>query len=126
MPSAVPHSINSYIALIERHKDLGVSRLYRIARLPPDARAALLATPGLARLTDGEFAHLVADTEPAPARLVTGNMRGHGLRVKAQAMTQKLRGQRAPQIADADMRLAVKKDLLELSRAARELADKIR
>ena len=113
-------------AVIERHQDLGVTRLYRLGRLPPEPRAAVLATPGLARLTDSEFATLLAGSEAPPARRVTGNMRGHGLRIKAHAMVEKLREQRAPRIADPQMRAAVKEQLLELSRAARELADKIR
>ena len=113
-------------ALVERHKDLGVSRLYRIARLPPEARAALLATPGLTDLTDTEFAQVAAGSDEPGTRVVTGNMRGHGLRIKARSMAERLRASTAPRIDDPAMRASVKKELLDLAKAARELAMRIK
>lgn len=110
---------------LERHKQLGISKLYKVARLPVEARRALLATPDLVRLTDGEFHELTASSLP-PARKPTGNMKAHGLRMRVQAATAVVRRAPPGQIGNPEMRAALKKDLLELARAAREMAGRIK
>lgn len=109
----------------ERHKQLGISKLYKIARLPVEARRAVLATPELSRLTDGEFHSLTASSLP-PARKPSGNMKAHGLRMRVQAATAVVRRAPPSHIGNPEMRAGLKKDLIELARAARALAGKIK
>jgi len=76
-------------AIITRHKRLGVTKLYTLARMAPASRHQLLREPRLADMGDREFRAL---TSPLllRTRKVTGNMRGHGLRMKVRAMYEAL------------------------------------
>ncbi len=68
---------------------LGVTKLYTLARMAPASRHQLLREPRLADMGDREFRAL---TSPLllRTRKVTGNMRGHGLRMKVRAMYEAL------------------------------------
>jgi hypothetical protein len=112
-------------AAIERFKALGVAKLYKIARLPPPARDAVLHTPEVDQLTDGEF-HTLTSSYLTPARKVSGNMRAHGLRQKVRASTTMLLKPPPARIEDDEMRRGLKQDLLELARTARALAMRIK
>lgn len=113
-------------ALIERHQELGVSKLYMLARLAPEPRAEILRTPDLQGMTDSEFHALTARHRAKPARKVTGNMRAQGMLNKLIAMDAALAGMTAPRVTDDGKRAEVRKRLLDIARAARALADRFR
>lgn len=73
-------------ALVERHKELGASKLTQVARLAPDARHKVLAIAGIAALNDREFKLVVAPFRKRQ-RKVTGAMRAHGFHEKLRAYT---------------------------------------
>src|SRR5262249_51070675 len=81
--------------LVERWKILGPAKLYRVARLNPEARQDVLKTPHLIEMTDGEFAQLSAPFRTRTRR-VTGNMRGHGMTESVRGMAVRLRRFKLP------------------------------
>jgi len=112
-------------AVYERWRILGPTKLYRVARLAPAGRTAVLAKPGIEELTDAEFALLCAPHETEPTVEVTGNMVGQGLVQKALGMNGKLGAWQLPAITSDEIRRQLKKELLQISRQARELARKL-
>lgn len=112
-------------ALVERHRELGVAKLYQLARIAPEPRAEILRTPDLQRLTDVEF-HALTARHRKPARKVTGNMRAQGILNKLTAMDAELSRLTAPRVTDDDKRAQVRRRLLDLARTARALAERFR
>jgi hypothetical protein len=110
--------------LYDRWRSLGPSKMYRVARLVPAAREAVLATPGIAEMNDAVFARLCSPLETVPVA-VTGNMRGNGLVQKARGMSDKLDRWKLPKITSKAVRDNLKQGLLELARKARALAGKL-
>lgn len=129
-----PATAENYVALarlskeaphvIQRWKELGPTKLYRVARLPPPGRSAIFKVRGLADMTDGEFVEVTA-RYLVRRRKVTGNMRAHGLRMKVQGFTQRLARTRLPAIEDDQLRSDLRRDLVELARRVRELLGKL-
>lgn len=74
---------------IEDWKDLGLAKLYHLARLTPKARQQVLRAPHLEEMTDLEFARLLKPHKPARQRKVTPRMHAHGMRMKLQAWRAK-------------------------------------
>jgi hypothetical protein len=107
--------------VIQRWKELGPSKLYRLARISPGGRREVLRAEGLREMTDFEFSALTR-RHVLSVRKVTGNMRAHGLRMKVRSFAKLLEGTRLPRIEDAAMRAGLRDDLLELGRRARSLA----
>ncbi|MEK6609152.1 MAG: hypothetical protein AABZ30_15950 [Myxococcota bacterium] len=110
--------------VIQRFKELGPSKLYRVARLAPAARRVVLRTPDLHDMTDQAFAEVVAPYI-VKGRPVTGNMRAHGLRMKAQAFGERLRRLRLPAIRDDAMRAGLRDDLIALADEIKRLASRL-
>ncbi len=107
-------------AVLERFKDLGVAKLYKLAGLSPEARQLVLRTPNLGRLTDSEF-HLLTAEHRRAGRKVSGNMRAHGMRVKLSSFQRQLKT--VPRgITNQEMRAGLKRDLLSLAAHLRALA----
>jgi hypothetical protein len=106
--------------IVQHQKELGASKLYRVARVPAAARRRLLRTPRLAEMSDAEFAALTAPLVPR-RRKVSGNMKAHGLRMRVRAFSDRLRAFRPGPIDDPDMRAALREDLVEAARLARAL-----
>lgn len=126
-----PNTGDNYVALaklaekspriIHRWKELGPSKLYRLAHLKPSARQTVLQTPGVSGMIDARFADLTG-RYVVRRRKVTGNMRAHGVRMRVQAYTRKLTATKLTAVADASIRSGLRADLQELIRAARALA----
>ncbi|MSP61471.1 MAG: hypothetical protein EXR72_14215 [Myxococcales bacterium] len=57
-------------------------------------------------------------------RPVTGNMVGHGLRMRVRGMRERLEPALS-KIADAALRTLLRQDLLQLARRAKALADQL-
>lgn len=110
--------------VIERHKELGVSKLYQLARLPAPARQELLRRPDLGSKTDRELKRLV-DPYRERTRKVTGNMRAHGLRQKLASYTAALKTARLGRLTDDDLREALREDLRTLRRVVDEALDRL-
>ena len=110
--------------VIHRWKELGTSKLYRLARITDKGLGKALATPGLAEMTDRQFAAL---TKPfvARTRKVTGNMTAHGIRQEVQGFTRKLDEREVPEIDKPEILAGLKKDLVGLIRAARAFLGKL-
>ena len=107
-------------ALVERHKDLGVSKLYQVARLEPDARDEVLGTPDIATMNDRQFQKVVSPHRKR-TRKVTGAMRAHGMRERVKSFSARLAGWRPGRIAEAEARKELRDDL----RALRGLIDDV-
>ncbi|MSP63568.1 MAG: hypothetical protein EXR72_25135 [Myxococcales bacterium] len=109
---------------MERWKDLGASKLYRVARLSPEHRNTLLKDARVREMNGLQFSRLLAPLVERRRR-VTGNMRGHGLRMKVQAFTKKLAAARVPKIADPALREGLRADLEAVLKAGREQLDRL-
>lgn len=111
------------------HKELGASKMIRLARVVPKMRAVVLkqktAKKTTADMTDAEFALITKPYLQRP-RKISGNMKAHGLRMKLRALTQTLRtATRYPKITDANMRKRLIADLKATAVAANSLARKL-
>jgi len=114
--------------VIQTWKELGPTKLYRIAHLPASSRRALLKpsqAEKLADATDREFAEIVAPYV-VKKRKVTADMRAHGLRMKVKAWTNTIRSTRVRGIKDADLRKGLDAELGELVRGIEALRRQIR
>ena len=110
-------------------KDLGPSKIIRLARVAPDKRSTALnkkvGRKTVAAMTDAEFA-LVTKPYLQRQRKVSGNMKAHGLRMKLAALMQTLRGaKRYPKISDDELRRRLAADLEKLATLAHTLAHKL-
>jgi hypothetical protein len=110
--------------VLQRWKELGVSKLYRIARLPAPARKKVLRLDRLAAMSDREFSEATSDYLP-PLRKVSDNMRAHGLRMRLRAFTGVVAATRALEITDDRLRAGLRADLAALARALRALGGRI-
>jgi hypothetical protein len=112
-------------ATVERFKELGTAKLYRVARLPPEARKLVLHNPNVSGMNDRDFATL---TRPhlKRTRRVTGTMRAHGMRQKLEAVAETLATMPVPRGIDEELREELRGQLRELSRRALELEQKLR
>lgn len=111
-------------AIYERWRGLGPSKIYRLARLSPRARDAVLAKPGIEAMNDAAFALLCFPHEESPDN-VTPNMLGNGLVQKTLGMRRKLDDWELPPITSDEVRKNLKQGLLELARKARALAGQL-
>jgi hypothetical protein len=75
-------------------------------------------------MTDREFAALAAP-HVVKTRTVSGNMRLHGLRMKVQGMTDRLRGATLARADDDQVVAGLRRDLQDLARAAREVLSRL-
>lgn len=129
-----PQTARNYLALarmarespgvIERWKELGASKLYRVARLPRDGQRAVLRAPRLAEMTDREFKDVTAPFL-VQERKVTGNMRAHGLRMKLQSFRRDLAAARISGIQDDTIRDGLREDLESLGRTVETLLGRL-
>jgi len=108
--------------IVTEWKELGTSKLYRVAALPPPARKTLLKRSerdGLLQMNDREFAAL---TKPhmARRRKVTADMRVHGLRMKLAAWSKTLAAAKTRGIKSPELKRGLDEDLAALIRVARE------
>ncbi|MEK6608095.1 MAG: hypothetical protein AABZ30_10575 [Myxococcota bacterium] len=110
--------------LIQRFKELGPAKLYRVARLAPAARRKVLGRSGLDAMTDLEFAEVVGPYLE-PGRKVTGNMKAHGLRMRVRGFAEKLGRTLPPAVDNGEMRAGLRRELLELARQIRAFADRL-
>lgn len=106
-------------AMLERHKDLGASKLYQVARLEAPGRHAVLSTPGIAQLTDRDFKRVVDPHRPR-RRKVTPAMRAHGLREKLKSYTTAIGAFKPGKLAGAE---AMRAGLLADAKALRKVVD---
>jgi hypothetical protein len=112
-------------------KELGASKMVRLARVAPRRRRTAvrkkLRGKDVHEMTDAEFA-VVTRPYIEHKRKVTGNMRAHGLRMKARALHATL--ERAcgelSDVSDAAIRTALRADLEALARVARRLRARLR
>ena len=114
--------------VIERWKELGLSKLYRIGALSQEGRKAVLkpgAAPRLSAMNDREFAELTKRYVPEK-RKVTPEMRAHGLRMKLAAWIQVLEAARLRDLENERMRAGLLADLEALGRAAAAAARTVR
>lgn len=102
---------------IQRGKELGIAKLYQVARLEPAGRRTVLRAPGLERMNDLQFSTLVA-RHRVSTRRVTGNMKAHGLRMKVQAFADVLEGIRRMSVDNPAVRAGLAADLRRVERAA--------
>jgi hypothetical protein len=129
-----PQTARNYLALarmarespgaVERWKELGASKLYRVARLPREGQRAVLRTPRLAEMTDREF-KAVTGPYLVQQRKVTGNMRAHGLRMKLQSFRRDIAGARLSGIQDDAIRTGLRDDLEALARTVETLLGRL-
>lgn len=112
-------------ALVERHKDLGASKLYQVARLEPPARQAILATPGIAALNDREFKKVV-DPHRTRRRKVTPAMRAYGMREKLRSYAKAIGAFKPGRLASAaEARDSLRADAEALRAAVDALLERI-
>jgi hypothetical protein len=111
-------------AIIQRWKELGPSKLYRLARLPPEGRRVVLKRRDVPQMTDREFSELT-DKHLVRRRKVTGNMRAHGLRMQVRAFSGTVRQSRIPDIEAPALRAGLKAEIAGLVRVLRELSARL-
>ena len=104
-----------------RMKELGLSKAYRLARLSEDGRAAVLESKDLERLSDRQFRELTAP-HMRLKRTVSGTMEAVGLRRSIASFEQRLDRHRLRGIKDAEVRVALRGDLVGLARRLRAMA----
>lgn len=111
-------------AVYEKWKGLGPAKIYRLARMKPEARAKVLAISHVDRMTDAGFA-VLCSAFPSGGVEVTGNMLGNGLVQKALGMGRKMQEWEIPAITSDEIRKNLKRGLLDLARLARGLAKQL-
>ncbi len=103
-------------------KELGASKLYRVAALEPTARRRVLKKSErdeLLGMNHREFAVLIRP-HMKKRRKVTADMRAHGLRMKVIAWTEALGGAKIRGVKSDELRRGLVKDLDALARVARK------
>lgn len=115
--------------IIQKWKEIGASKLYRVARMSPRGREAVLVKsekPRLIAINDLEFGALTAPYVPAPKRKVTADMRAHGFRMKVQAWSRKADAARLSGVADPALRAGLRKEILALCATLHEIAQALK
>jgi hypothetical protein len=110
--------------IVQRWKELGPSKLYKVATLPAPARSKVLRKADgekLLKATDEEFAAIVAPYS-TQGRRVTAEMRAHGMRMKVQAWAQQVKSARLSGIEDAAKKAELRAEIASLVRALEALA----
>jgi hypothetical protein len=110
--------------LIQRFKELGTTKLYRLAVMNPEGRKSVLGrgkTEDLRALTAREFAALTA-SHVKRTRKVTADMRAHGLRMKVRSWAQTLHRTRIGRIRSPELRADLKETLEGIASLAGKLA----
>ncbi|HEY3235135.1 MAG TPA: hypothetical protein VGJ84_10470 [Polyangiaceae bacterium] len=113
--------------LIQKWKELGPGKLYKLARIEPADRHEILKASRrdeLLRMNDEEFAE-VASPYLKRRRKVTTDMRAHGLRMKVRAWVEALGSSRVDGIQDDTLRSGLRTELRALSRQAAGLASRL-
>jgi len=114
--------------IVQGWKELGPTKLYRIAFLPKPTRKKVLRPhlrEDLTRATDAEFAQIV---EPhfVRKRKVTPEMRAHGLYMKVQAWTEALRKSKVAGVVDSRRKADLLAGLDALERAIERIRRDLR
>ena len=115
-------------ALFVKWKEIGASKMIRLARMEPRKRERAvqkkLSGKDVFAMTDADFA-LATKEFVTRSRTVTNNMRAHGLRMKVSALTSFVRDGLSFVPDKPDVRQALHRDLAALVAAAQRLQKKL-
>lgn len=111
--------------ILQRFKELGPTKLYRIALLDDEGRKAVTESLGPEKLVAMNLEEFSAVTKPyvKKRRRVTADMRAHGLRQKVRSWNDTLRAARIGAIRGDGLRKDLGKKLKALAAIAAKLAD---
>lgn len=116
-------------ALFVDWKEIGASKMIRLARMPPGKRARAvqkkLRGKDVFAMTDAEFA-VATESFVTRKRTVTNNMKAHGLRMKVNALNSFLREGLSLVPDKADVRRSLHRDLATLIATAQRLQKRLR
>lgn len=114
--------------LVQKWKELGPTKLYRVVDMTPEGRQAVLRLPDKQRLVRAPEPRFMEVTEEYVRlrRVVTPAMRAHGLRMKVQAWDATVREADLAGLAKADVRAGLRTDLLDLCKLLHALADRLK
>jgi hypothetical protein len=126
-----PSTAARYVAVAElagrstetarRLKDLGLCKAHRLARLSEQGREAILQSRDIERLSERQFKELTAPHMKLK-RAVSGTMEAVGLRRTIASFDHRLDRLRLRGIRDAEVRDALRADLVGLARRLRAMA----
>jgi hypothetical protein len=113
-------------SVIQDWKELGPSKLYKIAKLPAPSRQKVLRA-GAAKLrgsSDEEFAEMVAPFTQRK-RKVTPDMRAHGFRMRVRAWGERARQVRIDGVEDDVLKADLRREIDALFEVLREVRKRL-
>jgi hypothetical protein len=113
--------------LIQRFKELGPAKLYRLAMLDDKGRKTVLGKKKPQALIEMNQQEFAAFTKPfmKKRRTVTADMRAHGLRMKVRAWNKTLKAAKVKGIRSKDLREGLKGELGEMVKLAEGIVRRI-